>query len=579
MRPGIALITVACLSLFEALCFGTACPGNVVPLIEQSARQGFGITQQETEVAEYVRSLGPDVIPHLLPLLKHEDRNVRELACHTLKGMSGLRESDLDALMDAVMELALPGDHSHLYAIAQIGTPKAIAFLAGELRKARQKRGQITHAFERLGEKGVPCLVDLIKSDSSNEQLLIRVVFILGRLGDKAESAVVPLTNFTSKGQGNYRSLEYAVVALGRLGSAARGSVPVLVRQARDNPALEDTVNQALVNLGVSEAVPGLLRRLKETPDRGVFWDIARLRENGRAAGPVLIGFLKHKNWVLRVHAARVVGFIGYAEASPHLIELLCEGDDWRLVYAAIRSLSLLRSEKAIPALAEVSENHWYPSVRKAAKTAILVIKGELAHEPEKTIHPSITYFNYMSAGITREFPFSKGDRAYVDREDLLDKELLSKLAYSVDKGSRKRIPDVGIRLEGGYLVGSDGGEFGGELVIIDAAGKQTMLLGKNVLGIHRMTSGVVVIAGYAHMWTDEGILYRVSRDNNGAWYASRWKALPGFASDSGLLASGNLFVECSGGDIEISPSGDIKMAERSTDSNAMERVPKPVTF
>jgi hypothetical protein len=56
-----------------------------------------------------------------------------------------------------------------------------------------------------------------------------------------------------------------------------------------------------------------------------------------------------------------------------------------------------------------------------------------------------------------------------------------------------------------GWLLGFDGGEWGGGLWFVDANGKTSQLYGANVQGFIETSRGVMIFAGVAHMTIDEG--------------------------------------------------------------------------
>lgn len=577
-RRWIAPGAIAFLLVFDALCSGAAKLEDIPALIEKTASPRLGVTREQEETARSIGSLGPDAIPYLLPLLKHEDEGVRRLTSCILGGMNGLTEEHLEALMES----RLRGDGWIPRAIARVGTPRAIAFLVDELKKEKRTHTQLAVAFQMLGERGVPYLVELIETGPIDNELQAAVVYVFGELQDQAQPAVIPLTEFISGKQGNDASVRCAMLALGAIGPKACSSVPALLKIAKDGPeSLTRTADQALLTMGVPEAVTGLLRRLEVEPSLPVFRDIALLKENGKAAGPTVVAYLRHDNSGIRIAAARALGYVGYAEASPDLTKLL-HADDWRLVHVSAESLGRLHARDAVGPLGEIAKSHWYPVVREAAKKAIRVIQGKASYESR--YHPKnfpLEFFDYFGAGVfdnpeAAEDARPNRNRSLVDQKDRLSPEQLKKLTYNVeivslgtskdDRSAERRVttrpqvPSVGLKVDGGYLVGSDRGEWGGELVFIDAEGKQTTLLGENIYGIHRMASGLVALAGYGH-FTSEGVLFRVSRGEDGAWRASSWKVLPGTPRVSGVLANGNLFVACEGGSVEVSPAGEIKMA------------------
>ena len=145
MRLRTTLATLACLFLCETLCLGQAKLADIPRLIEESARPGLRITETGEEVAKSIQRLGPEAIPYLLPLLKHENWCVRRLTAYTLGGVDGLRDEHLDALI----ELRLTGDEWILPAIARVGTPKAIKFLVDELKKEERRNSHVFAPVER----------------------------------------------------------------------------------------------------------------------------------------------------------------------------------------------------------------------------------------------------------------------------------------------------------------------------------------------------------------------------------------------------------------------------------------------
>jgi hypothetical protein len=188
--------------------------------------------------------------------------------------------------------------------------------------------------------------------------------------------------------------------------------------------------------------------------------------------------------------------------------------------------------------------------------------------------------FDYGSAGASRrdgspDAARPNGNRFYAEQGDYLGPEQLKKLAYEakiasvgVGKDGRtpephitliQQVPSLGIPVEGGYLVGSNRGEWGGELVFLDSEGKQTILLHDNVRGIYRMSSGIVAVTGVSHLGMGHGAVYKVSKGEDGTWRASQWKVLPDAPVTSGVRPNGNLFVACYKEKVEISPSGDVE--------------------
>jgi hypothetical protein len=110
-------------------------------------------------------------------------------------------------------------------------------------------------------------------------------------------------------------------------------------------------------------------------------------------------------------------------------------------------------------------------------------------------------------------------------------------------------------------LLGSNRGEWGGELVFTDGASAAVHVIEDNVQGIHRLPFGIVAVTGLAHLTLNHGMIYLVEVPANGRPKATKWKSLPGAPRKSGILPDGRLFVSCYGGDIMVSVDGRISMA------------------
>lgn len=70
---------------------------------------------------------------------------------------------------------------------------------------------------------------------------------------------------------------------------------------------------------------------------------------------------------------------------------------------------------------------------------------------------------------------------------------------------------------ENGWLIGSDAGEWGGNLFWLKTDGsRKTELLNDNVRGIVKVGKDVFILSGMAHLGTDEGKIYKLKTDEKG---------------------------------------------------------------
>ena len=542
--------------------------------IQATATEGSGISKIESELAHEVIELGALAIPLLLPLLEHESRDVRALTSYILRDIEGLTEEHLPALIAS----RLRGDGWIPPAIARIGTPGAIEFLVDELKKERQTHTQLTYAIGLLGEKAIPKLVELHSADDLDDRLSYTVSSILGELGDSASGAVSPLIRIASNEELPDASRRFGIIALGGIGASAHRSAPILLKLAEsDPPTFTSAVEGAIVRMGASEAADILLARIAASPKPYYFRDIGALKARGVSAGPALVRHLSNDSWDARVGAARALGYTGYNGASRHLIALLSDQDDWRLVYVSAESLGRLGSPESIPSLSQLSQSHWYPPVRKAAARAVAVING-------------ISQYSPQSPGYNFAHDFFEYERVTVDAEDLstaydgmnagesgiesvgfLEKFELERLSYAaqiIGYGSEgkhvsevSQVPTAGIKVKDGYLVGANRGEWGGEVMFLDDRLDGTKLIDANLHGIYQTPASTIAVTGLAHLSGNRGELYKLSKDKDGNWQGEKWKILPGAPTSSALHSDGSLSVDCKGGRIVLTPDGNIRMA------------------
>jgi hypothetical protein len=298
----------------------------------------------------------------------------------------------------------------------------------------------------------------------------------------------------------------------------------------------------------------------------GLLYQLSYLRAFGIGAGETVVGLLQHDDWKVRVTAARTLGWIGYDGGVDALRTRLESAEDWRLAYASAESLGRMKAGPAKRALEAAAEKYWYPPVRQAAKEALDVVEG-LGPEPRPEVRDAIRW-SFLEYLVKAE-EFSAREKlelevATVSEANVLTKNQLEQESYTVESYGEVGV-GCGLRIEKGLMLGSDRGEWGGELVFTDLSGSDHILVRDNVVGIHRMPFGVVAATGLAHMDTNRGYLYLIDVDAEPIPTARIWKALPGAPRKTGRLVNGGLFISCVGGDVVISPEGKIAMATEVT--------------
>ncbi|NOY00642.1 MAG: HEAT repeat domain-containing protein [Verrucomicrobia bacterium] len=526
--------------------------------------------EKEEALMVAILKLGSPAIPYLLPLLQHKNKHVRALTMRILANIEGLKEEHLDALMiSKTDESRRPLSN----ALARIGTPRSIGFLMGMLKKDEVGSVNYEYAFMILGAKGVPYIIDLFREEPTDEIVLRNAQCLLDVLEDEAASAVEPLIEIISDKSLPKDNRRFAILALGSFAKKSHAAVPLLQELAREDPgSFESAVETAIMRMEAPEALGIHVKQLHEDPEILSFRAIASFGEHGKSVGSALVQYLNYKDWDVKIGAVAALGYIEYDQASPSLIEVLENKNDWRLVYVAAESLGRIGAKDSVRALTKVSLSHWYPPVRDVAKGVVEVIRSNAVYKPKNSSsNPSMDFFDYVYAGRELGKPSAVENKRQSAKGSLNEKEL-KKLVYEIEThyyGSegkmirkRKQIPETGIKVEDGYLVGASRGEWGGELMFIDGNGAFTKILDDNIQGIYHTTSGIVVVAGIAHLSFNRGMLYKVIKKADGKWAAVKWRALPGVPRSSDLRENGDLFIGSPFGSVLVSPDGSIRMAD-----------------
>jgi HEAT repeat protein len=539
------------------------------------------------DLAAKIQIYKTDAIPGLLKLIFHENKEIRNIASYTLRDIEGLTEKDLPSLIKA----SKAGEDWLPPAIARIGSEQAIRYLVEELKKYTDSENQVGFAFKILGEKGVPYLVEQLACESNCEVDFFHViVLIFELLGERAESGVDGLLDIGQKDKYDLIARQSAILSLGEIKEPAfKVADALLILAGNDPDNFEDTVGTALQKMGHPSAAEPLIRKLQASSSspfgrQRILRDIAELGTNAGYAGPEVEKLLSDPDWDVRVAAARTLGLINYTAAVPALINITQDERDWRLVYMAVISLGELKEESALTTLKKLSVAHWYPPVRDEAKKAIDVINREAAIE-DRTHNDNIalTFLSYEHAGskiktCERVAMAIKKEPKSVKLHKREDKLALEKHVYQLSDQTgyldeetdeivegpvtyHDIIPDLALKVSEGWLLGSNRGEWGGELMFAGDNGKTYNVINDNIENIYPTAAGIMALTGLWHMTMNNGMVHKLSKNSSGQWQAEPYITLPGAPGGSSLLENGSILVHTYGGSVIINNQGQISMA------------------
>lgn len=129
-------------------------------------------------------------------------------------------------------------------------------------------------------------------------------------------------------------------------------------------------------------------------------------------------------------------------------------------------------------------------------------------------------------------------------------------------KTSLEQVPDLALRVEGGWLVGSNRGEWGGELVFIGDDGAKVRVLSANIEDIYQLGDEIIATTGLAHLGSNSGMIFKLFYDKNNGWTAQEWIKLPGSPQSSWFVETRELLINVlRGGSILLSKDGTMRIA------------------
>lgn len=214
---------------------------------------------------------------------------------------------------------------------------------------------------------------------------------------------------------------------------------------------------------------------------------------------------LRGDDWDLRAEAARTLRLNHHTKAIPQLIASVSP-NDWRLTFEVMVALNEFEAPQSDAVLNDIANTYWLPAIREAARDLT-------AGRPLSVI--SLQTSLWVPLDYCRR-P-TKSSRCPVLRD------------HPSLKGAR-RAPLV-LEIKGGKLIGTDHGEWGGELGFIDEKTTQT-IIDENVLAIVRRDSRIFAVTGLDHGGLNWGYIWEIMESGDGRWTARRLWRLPGMPNE-----------------------------------------------
>lgn len=567
---------------------------------KDSATPGQYSSDAELKIINKLLSLENSSLPLLIDLLESDDKLIARNAAIALGKIEKIDDKYLPNIIKAINNKVNWISH----ALPNINSPQAAeTAIKNLLTDSSSPHNQWSYSIKQFGEKAFPYILKAAKCEYSCDRKTYYSLSYVLEIMDVDKSritkqlfAIVNDTAYQDAVRANTLRM------IGHIGPQVLNLEDDIFALRDKEAFLTEPANTALIAMKSKYAGQILSELLEKQPDLLLFRDMAEVGIKARNGGPTLVRLLNHNSAETRLLAARTIGFIGYKEADIKLLQMLRTSRDVQFDYVAVESLGKLKSKAALEALRQLSNRHWHPVVQKRAKYAIKEITSSTPIQDERTQ-------TFNSFGFGWEFlSFTDFDTEVCENISLKKKaestskklyrstqfDAIEKLKYTtftlsygandedaqqaedpdaiirVHEGNlvehrreHPQLPNHALKVSDGWLVGSNRGEWGGELVHLTENKEQTILLKENIEDTYQLGNRYIALTGLSHMMSNSGYIYEIFQDKTGRWQTEPWLRLPGAPRSSWLVETGEILINTSGGgSILLSLDGEFRMAE-----------------
>ena len=197
---------------------GEAKLDELIADIERTAKPGGGIGPKERELATQILKHKADAIPLLLPLLKHENEDVRALTAYTLADIEGLTTEHLPPLIEAHKA----GEGWIPRAIASVGNDEALKHLVKSFLEDPEINTQVDWSIISFKKTVIPHIISAFKNHEIwNDNLSLGINHILKKMKKSASGAIEPLLQIAESSETPTPIRNYAVLAIRSIKSSS----------------------------------------------------------------------------------------------------------------------------------------------------------------------------------------------------------------------------------------------------------------------------------------------------------------------------------------------------------------------
>jgi len=548
----------------DALLRGCQTISTCLALIENTlpVKDNGRIFGDEQSVAILLKArFGREARDELLKKAVDDHGGWRNYAGGVLRYWGDWSEDDVPILKKA-LELNPGGSIAHV--LAEIGSGPAITVLFLDLVRSGGAN-QTGFALRNLGPSVLNYALPALSTPSSDE-LSEDAPFtegwrgpasLIGSFGSKAtyiaDEWIAIANNRRATSSERIAALRGLAAMNGYLGDKSAA----LHRLMRSHD--RDIADQAYVTL-VSAYDPIVARRFAEAcKPAGEKWDeyafesfdclsqLSDFGSNAMDAGDLILPFLNAPNKTEQLYGVEALGLIGYEPAIAK-IETLLESPDWRLAYASVRALAQMKSKASISKIESAIYDHWLWELNSYAERAVSLL---VRNQPYSEVMADSWSLQFYKGFGNYNAPYD-GNR---ECEWQVWTYRGEQITFETDRNRRNAIP-----FPDGELVGTDRGEFGGNLAWKSNDGSEVILVNDNTIGIFPIDDGFISIHGISHMTISYGFAVHIRRIEDGRFSAEEIARFPAAAYKVKQIEEG-LFAANAGGRVLIFSKDGIEEA------------------
>ena len=499
----------------------------------------------------------------------------RNFAGGVLRYWADWSDDDVPILKQA-LELNPGGSIAHV--LAEIGSDEAMAALFDDLIRSGGSN-QTGFALRNLGPEvlnyALPALAapsyDELPEDAPYTEGWRSAASLIGSFGSRATFIANDWIALANRRRASNSERIAALRGLAAMNGYLGNKGAALRRLLRSRN--REISEQAYVAL-VSTYDPTVARRFAKTcqPSSNK-WDelvlssfdclsqLSDFGSNARDAGDLILPFLDAPNKTEQLYGIEALGLIGYEPAIAK-IETLLNSPDWRLAYASVRALAQMNSKSSVPKIEAAIQNHWLWELNYYSERAVSLL---VRNQP---------YSEVMADPWSLEFYKGFGNySAPYDGSRECEWQVWTHRGEKITFEQEGRNRSKSIPFPDGELVGTDRGEFGGNLTWKPNKGSEVILVNENTIEIFPIDDGFISIHGLSHMTISYGFAALVKRGEDGIFSADEIARFPAATYrikqlGDGLFAAnadGRVFIFSKDG---ISEAAYCDMSARPDDEN-----------